>query len=108
VDKINIRYIQQGLVKVDKPKNWDTMTNKQKEEYCDDVLYNLDDRSLVEGMSEVYPFSVDCFFADTPSVEAIELDVEDGDDPIPVATTKAWDSFVNDMEGLLWEHNGVT
>lgn len=108
MDKIEIRYLQQGLVKVDKPKDWDAMTSKQKAEYCENILYSLDDRTLLEGMAESYPFDIDCFFADTPRVEAIELSEDSDDDPVLIASTETWDKFIEDSGGLSWKSSQET
>lgn len=106
---IEIRYLQQGLIKTDMPDNWESLTNDQKVEYCEEILYNLDDRTLVAGLAEILPFDIDRFFASTPEVEAIEIiDYEEDEEPTLVACTSTWEQFVSDYGGLAWKSSPKT
>jgi len=99
---IDIRFLRQGLIKVNQPENWNEMTLKEKETYCWKVLNNASDRELVFAMSDFQGEDLNSMFDETPNIEAIEsVDMESMNNPIYTeASTQAWDSF-SESSGVL-------
>lgn len=104
-EKIQIRYLHSGLIEIDKPKGWGKMTNAEKEDICMSELDRRSDIELIEAMADILPLSIETFFAETPSIEAIQIaDKNNTHDELTIASSKTWDTYVNDTGGLLWKN----
>ena len=101
MEKLQIRYIQQGIIEVDLPKKWEDMTNSDRHDFCQNILNSKSDSDLIDGLREVKEKNNSGeFFAETPSVEAIQI--KDDFEVSTVACSDTWRRFIWDEGGLSW------
>jgi len=102
--EIHIRYLQQGLIKVSAPREWDEMDEMDKEIFCENYISGKKDCELVSGMSDFTHFDINDFFAMPPIIEAIEIIGEDSS-VITEASTPTWSKFASSTGGLTWNRS---
>lgn len=86
-ETLEIRFLRQCLVEAKKPKGFDTMSNKEREEWANKILRGKTDEELVKAIAE----GEHKIFEEAPLVAAIET--EYGDERL--YSTPEWDAFVN-------------
>jgi len=81
VDKVEIRFLRQGLVSAKPPEHYKDMTPVEKIAWADTVLSGLDDAQIVGAMSDVYRpkglKDLGTLFDEPPLACAIEVVRED-------------------------------
>lgn len=88
--QVYIRFLRQGLVEAQTPKDFDTMTAEQKLDWASSYLDPLSDNKIVTAMADFDDTSVG-FFDEAPYASAIE----DAENNIgsPIVETVEWRLF---------------
>lgn len=86
--KVNIRFLRQGLVSVNAPKNIDTMSAKELKEWAGNILGEMTDKELLAAMADFENPEKEGYFDESPQMSAIER--LSGD---PIITTDEWEMF---------------
>jgi len=93
--KVELRFLQPGLIKADAPEDFDSFSDKEKEEWGNKVLQDLKtnsgDFALIEAMSNLAGFlSTGEFFDVAPTVDAIQA--KHGEETL--FQTEEWRAYV--------------
>ena len=92
--KVYIRFLRQGLAKVDAPDNFDKMTAKEKMEWADDLLQQSKDDDIMHMMSDFDKPEENGYFDEAPLCAAIE-EAEGNDIGKIIVQTSDWHEFTS-------------
>src|SRR4030043_1257937 len=96
--KVYIRFLRQGLAKVDAPKNFKKMTDKEKLYWADDIIQQVKDTEngdldILKLMADFDDPENNGYFDEAPSISAIES-AEKGHEGDIIVQTKDWFEFL--------------